>query len=124
MNSRNRQLVAYYKKEGGGCCQKCGYDKSIPALDFHHISKEQKERNPVTVIISNNHEITVKELDKCVLLCANCHREYTAGLWVSEFVKRNGLGWAVKPGTVTETSYDEYDRLSDKYRYAQMTLIS
>ena len=58
----------------GGKCQKCGYNKCDGALEFHHRDPSQKK-----FIISRNLNISWKklkvELDKCDLLCANCHRE-------------------------------------------------
>ncbi len=61
----------------GGCCKKCGYNKCIGALEFHHKNPSEKEfcisrkirRTP------NFEKILVPELNKCDLLCANCHRE-------------------------------------------------
>lgn len=58
----------------GGKCSRCGYNKCIRALDFHHRNASEK-----TFTISGNHTISwvrLKiELDKCDLVCANCHRE-------------------------------------------------
>ena len=58
----------------GGECSICGYNKSMSALEFHHVDDTTKEFN-----ISNSYNMSwdcVKnELDKCILLCANCHRE-------------------------------------------------
>ena len=64
----------------GGCCEKCGYNKCIEALEFHHINPEVKDFE----VSGNGHckswETIKKELDKCLLLCANCHRELHASL--------------------------------------------
>lgn len=71
-----KQLAVEYK---GGCCQRCGYDKYIGALEFHH-----KDPNAKEFAISKdggNSRSWAKiqiELDKCVLLCSNCHREVHA----------------------------------------------
>lgn len=57
----------------GGKCQNCGYNKCINALDFHHIDPREKD-----FTISGNAgkwEKIKNELDKCVLLCKNCHSE-------------------------------------------------
>lgn len=59
----------------GGGCQKCGYNKCIDALEFHHLDKLKKEFTPSYVINSCSLKNAMKELSKCVLLCANCHRE-------------------------------------------------
>ena len=77
----------------GGKCQRCGYDRCINAMDFHHVDPSQKE---IRIGGSTRSWAKLKtELDKCVLLCANCHREFHAGLWkIEEIVPRsfNGLG--------------------------------
>ena len=59
----------------GGKCLKCGYDKCPGALDFHHRDSSEKE-------FAIGHKGRIRswdkmkpELDKCDLLCANCHRE-------------------------------------------------
>lgn len=58
----------------GGKCQTCGYNKSIRALTFHHLDPNEKD---IAIADSSNRSFSkVKaELDKCVLLCANCHAE-------------------------------------------------
>lgn len=57
----------------GGKCQKCGYNKCNAALAFHHQDPTQKEFNFGRGFLS--FERFKKELDKCILLCANCHAE-------------------------------------------------
>lgn len=67
----------------GGCCCICKYNKTNSALEFHHKDKSKKDFNISyykLVSIKNNFEIVQKELDKCLLVCANCHREIHAGL--------------------------------------------
>lgn len=68
---RNKRKY-YYIKLKGGCCAKCGYRKNISALEFHHNSGK-KELNIGNY--DNKKNIDCKELDKCILLCSNCHRE-------------------------------------------------
>jgi hypothetical protein len=60
----------------GGCCIKCGYNKNISALEFHHIDPTKKDYQLDVRKLSNSKmEDLVKEVEKCDLLCANCHRE-------------------------------------------------
>ena len=56
-------------------CAKCGYSEYPIALDFHHLDPEQKDTT-VARMISNNYtlERVYNEIEKCVCLCANCHR--------------------------------------------------
>jgi 5-methylcytosine-specific restriction endonuclease McrA len=65
--------------KGGKCCI-CGYDKCYDALEFHHLDPSQKDFG----LSSNGHtrswEKVKEELDKCILVCANCHREIHAHL--------------------------------------------
>lgn len=62
----------------GGKCKFCGYNRCIDALDFHHLEEKGfgLSKDGVTRAWSK----VEKELDKCVLVCANCHREIHAGL--------------------------------------------
>jgi len=72
-----KQLAILYK---GGRCQVCGYSKYQGALDLHHIGRDKKDFG----IADRGHSrswVRVKtELKKCVLVCANCHREVEAGV--------------------------------------------
>jgi len=68
---RTKQLAVDYK---GGKCSKCGYNKCIAALEFHHIDPKTKDKDYFNSREGLTNELKT-ELDKCVLLCANCHRE-------------------------------------------------
>jgi hypothetical protein len=67
-----KQRIVAYK---GGKCEKCGYDKYVAALEFHHNDPNEKDFN-----IGGNHcrsfENLIKEVDKCTLLCSICHIEH------------------------------------------------
>lgn len=56
----------------GGKCQHCGYDRCNAALEFHHTDPTQKD--PLG-LRKTNLESLMREVDKCILLCSNCHRE-------------------------------------------------
>jgi hypothetical protein len=58
----------------GGKCIKCGYNKCNSALEFHHTDPTQKDKDYSNYKTSFN-KLKI-ELDKCVLLCSNCHREH------------------------------------------------
>lgn len=58
----------------GGACQKCGYDRCLSALEFHHRDPEQKEFAWAKMRMKSWERIK-SEIEKCDLLCANCHRE-------------------------------------------------
>jgi hypothetical protein len=57
----------------GGKCTRCGYDKCDGALDFHH-TNDDKEFG-IADSYNKSWERLKTELDKCELICANCHRE-------------------------------------------------
>ena len=63
-------------QELGGCCIKCGYNKNLAALTFHHMPGNKKlfKLNVRNMSRKSYAEIT-KEVKKCQLLCANCHTE-------------------------------------------------
>jgi hypothetical protein len=96
MRSRLRRLTAKYVRLAGGRCQKCGYDKYLSAMSFHHVNPENKSHNPTVVIRSGDHKKVERELDKCILLCMSCHFGFEGGEWVGTFVKLEGLGWTVE----------------------------
>ena len=58
----------------GGKCYNCGYDKCDAALEFHHTDPSKKEASWNKMRLWGEQRLK-DELDKCVLLCANCHRE-------------------------------------------------
>lgn len=70
--SRKIELI----KIKGSSCEKCGYDKNISALEFHHLNREDKDFNLDSRHLSNTTiEKLLIEVNKCSLLCSNCHKE-------------------------------------------------
>lgn len=73
----NKILFLTYKNTTS--CTKCGYDKNYKSLDFHHESSKSYEISDLvgksSQFISNNIEAIKLELDKCIVICANCHRK-------------------------------------------------
>lgn len=64
----------------GEKCVRCGYNKCIGALEFHHLNPKDKDFSPSSARLRGEtkgelKEEIKKELDKCILVCANCHRE-------------------------------------------------
>ena len=63
---------------GDKCCI-CGYNKCQSALELHHLKPEEKDFT-IGQTLNKDLEIILKELQKCILVCANCHREIHSGL--------------------------------------------
>lgn len=72
--TRREQLKIKSVEYLGGECKHCTYKKSLAALEFHHLDPTEKEFN-LSKMGSKCWEAIKTELDKCILLCANCHRE-------------------------------------------------
>lgn len=62
-------------KRLGGCCAKCGETREH-ILSFHHIDPSEKDDNPSRLLANSKISDFFKEIDKCVLLCNNCHGDF------------------------------------------------
>lgn len=72
-SKRNKERAI--KIKGGRCCL-CGYNNCSKALDFHHCGNKEYE---MAALLKKSWKINekkiLKELEKCMLVCSNCHRE-------------------------------------------------
>src|ERR1700682_200 len=68
-NDRKARAIEYK----GKVCYHCLQQVHPAAFDFHHLNKHEKDIDP-GLMMGSTDEILFKELDKCVLLCSNCHR--------------------------------------------------
>ena len=75
INCLRRKMKEQAIKIKGGKCEKCGYDKCIGALQFHHIDPQNKKFGLSQNGNLHSWEEYLKEANKCILLCANCHAE-------------------------------------------------
>lgn len=77
-NSRQR-LKTRLLYVAGEKCAICGYNKCSSALEFHHLTPDEKD-----FTLATNANIAtdkaLKEIKKCILVCSNCHREIHANL--------------------------------------------
>lgn len=64
----------------GGGCQVCGYRRCRNGLVFHHVNPEEKRIGLSVLTCRLGLRTILAELQKCVLLCQNCHSEVHAGL--------------------------------------------
>ena len=77
--ANKRETERYWEKRAfidaqRKCCAKCGETRSY-VLDFHHIDPSEKSFT-IGTLRKGSEEALQKEIDKCVCLCANCHREF------------------------------------------------
>ena len=70
----HREWFVNYKKQL--VCVTCGHNHPA-ALDFHHVEQKKSNRK-VHKLVSDGHtkKRILEEIDKCVVLCSNCHREH------------------------------------------------
>ena len=87
-NFRKRRKQNLIKVLGGQCCL-CGYDKISEALEFHHINPEEKEYAISQNGTCHDLEKDLSEIKKCILVCANCHREIHNGIYTEEDLWKN-----------------------------------
>jgi len=73
VNKHRHEIKKALVKYKGGKCEKCGYNKCIAALTFHHKNPKEKE----FTIGGRNYawDRMVREVNKCILVCHNCHAE-------------------------------------------------
>ena len=91
---RRRMLRLRAIQYKGGKCSNCGYNRCIAALDFYHLDPTQKEFGISMDGITRSWIRIQSELDKCVLVCSNCHREIHAKiLQPSEVIQSGKMGW-------------------------------
>ena len=86
-----KQKCVDYK---GGKCIICEYKKCNSALEFHHLNSAEKDFAISSVKTHQFGEKVKKELDKCILVCRNCHAEIHAGV----------INWYPDPSTIRELS--------------------
>jgi len=78
VTARRKKLKKMAIEYKGGKCIFCGYNKCNDALDFHHLNSKEKEFGLSVRGLTRSWKKIKEELDKCILVCANCHRELHA----------------------------------------------
>lgn len=76
-NKRNLRLDILNMHKMAKGCSICGYNKCGAALDFHHVDENEKY-DTVSQLVNRlrSMEVILEEAKKCIILCANCHREW------------------------------------------------
>ena len=75
LKQKNKKYIDKIKSKG---CIICG-EKELCCLEFHHIDPTNKIDSVVNML-NKEHELLKKEVNKCVVLCANCHRKVHANI--------------------------------------------
>ena len=77
---RRKKVKTMALEYKGGKCQSCGYNRCEAALELHHLDPKTKSFGIGEKGYTRSWLKVKAELDKCILLCANCHREIEAGI--------------------------------------------
>jgi 5-methylcytosine-specific restriction endonuclease McrA len=80
VDKRRKKIKTLAVAHKGGKCQFCGYNRCVGALEFHHIDPKSKNFGLGQSGLTRSWERTKNELDLCLLVCSNCHKEIHAGL--------------------------------------------
>ena len=75
-NEKYRKVLTKWKETL--FCSACREDDSS-CLDFHHLDSTTKDDNIATLFGNGQIQKTISELNKCVVICSNCHRKHHAG---------------------------------------------
>jgi hypothetical protein len=78
--ARRRRVKDQLVEAAGGRCAICRYNRSVAALQFHHMDPAEKAFSIAYRGVTRSLEAALAEARKCVLLCANCHAEVEAGV--------------------------------------------
>ena len=103
-HAKNRLTDIITEHYGEYKCSVCGYDRCIGAIEFHHFNAGEKDFE-VSKMSSFSKEKIISELEKCLMLCANCHREIHAGvLSKEEACKKISVDDTLDEGSIPSTS--------------------
>lgn len=77
---RNRMIYEQYQVFKSTLkCEFCGED-FVACLEFHHVDPNSKENDLASMITDHGWKRFTEELNKCICVCANCHRKIHAGV--------------------------------------------
>ena len=71
-----RNIKARLVKHFGGKCKCCNQEFHQCVMEFHHLDPNEKEAQVNTL---GSYDKCLKEAEKCILVCSNCHRLIHAG---------------------------------------------
>ena len=80
---KQKEIAVEYK---GGKCIICGYNKCKRSLEFHHENGANDKDFSVSKMFGNKSlDLIKEELDKCILVCSNCHGEIHNNLILEKY---------------------------------------
>lgn len=77
---REEEIKAWVREVKSVPCMDCGVSYPHYVMDLHHRDPTQKLFNPSNLFKQGSWRIAREEIEKCDVLCANCHRERSYGL--------------------------------------------
>lgn len=83
-NARYRRLKLLAMDLKNNKCNHCGIEyngKNSPIFEFHHSDPTIKERGITRMLTNASWDRVLAELEKCELVCANCHNQFHGGKW-------------------------------------------
>jgi hypothetical protein len=80
VDKRRKKIKLMAVEYKGGKCIHCSYNKCLAALEFHHRDKDKKDFGISMNGNTKSWQRIKDELDKCDLVCSNCHREIHASI--------------------------------------------
>ena len=83
VRARRKKVRHMAVEHKGGRCEICGYDRCVDALEFHHNDLSSKKFGISEKGYTRSWATVKDELSKCIMICANCHRELHAKLAAS-----------------------------------------
>ena len=80
-NKNRFRTKSEYRERFGAKCQLCGYNKCQNALHFHHVNpSEKKFAISDSLRTTRTQQEIDDEINKCILVCSNCHVEIHSGI--------------------------------------------
>ena len=77
---RNGQIARFAEIGVVWKCVRCGYDRCVAAIDFHHTNPADKDFNVGSRQCISKARLS-EEVSKCIVICRNCHAELHDGMW-------------------------------------------
>lgn len=90
MNNRRKdnkiKALSFFGIKVGAKCPSCGKpvteENILIDFDFHHLKPTTEKEYSISKLLGRKWNTTIEnELRKCAVICVNCHRRFTLGVW-------------------------------------------